>query len=199
MKVISKNIFMKRILVFLFILITIFNCKEECVFNEGFLSEKANFNKPKLLITTDSSDSSCNELLLKGKFYYDGNEYDITDKIYLNDSTYLYTSSKNEIIFDFTEMKNTGVLKVNNNLELPINYFMDIKSNEGIFRLFKIDEIGKFHELSLSIVLVANYNYGIVGNFIATKENENWYAIDYNGYIPNEECFFSIFQSAELL
>lgn len=75
-------------------------------------------------------------MLLKGKFYYDGNEYDITDKIYLNDSTYLYTSSKNEIIFDFTEMKNTGVLKVNNNLELPINYFMDIKSNEGIFRLF---------------------------------------------------------------
>lgn len=198
MKVISKNIFIERILVFLFILITIFNCKEECVFNEGFLSEKANFNKPKLLITADNY-SSCNELLLKGKFYYDGNKYDIADKIYLNDSTYLYTSSKNDIIFDFTEMKNAGVLKVNNNLELPINYFMDIKSNEGIFRLFKIDEIGKFHELNLSIVFVVNYNYGIVGNFIAAKENENWYVIDYDGYIPNEEYFFSIFQSAELL
>ena len=39
----------------------------------------------------------------------------------------------------------------------------------------------------------------IVGDFIVAKENENWYVINYEGYIPNEKYFFSIFQSAELL
>ena len=153
--------------------------------------------KPRLLIT--SNNRSCNELLLKGSFYYYWEEFNIESNIYVSDSAYLYTSSKDNIILDFSAKKRDGVLRVNDTLRLSINYFMDIKSNEGTFRLFKVNEIGKFHELNLSFVFVANYNYGIVGNFIAAKENENWYAVNYEGYIPNEKYFFSIFQSAELL
>lgn len=187
----------RSIIKMLFILIAILSCNEKCDYDEDFLNNNIEI-KPRLLIT--SNNSSCNELFLKGYFFYNWSEFDINKKIHLSDSAYLYTSSNNNnILFDFSEKKKIGVLKVNDTLKLSINYFMDIKSTDGTFRLFKVDKIGKFHDLNLSNVFITNYNYGIVGDFVAAKENDKWYVINYEGYIPNEKYFFSIFQPAKLL
>lgn len=184
--------------IFLFLtLLTFLSCnKDSCTLDENFLEKNVKI-KPDLLIT--SENGSCDKLFLKGNFYYQSNEFNIKYGINLKDSTYSYPSNPNDFIFDFSQKKRQGILKINDSLKLPVFYFMDIKSEDSTFRLFKIDNIESYENLDLSMVFVVNYHYGIVGEFVTSKEKGIWQAINYKGYIPNKKYFYSIFEKAELL
>ncbi|MGV0752011.1 hypothetical protein [Empedobacter brevis] len=184
-------------IIILIILLSFYGCKkDECVFNEKFVDNKTE-DKAKIFIK--SSKYSCNKLILKGDFFYLEKDFNLIHNIILADSAYYYSENKNDILFDFSKTKKSGELKLNDSLKLQIKYFLDIPSNEGNFRLFKIDNVSTYYNQILSFVFVTHYRYGIVGYFVTGKEADQWYVINYKGYIPNEKYFYSIFKKAELL
>lgn len=95
--------------------------------------------------------------------------------------------------------KKNGSLILDDSTRLLVKFFMDIEFKNRKFRLFKIDNVESYYQLNLSSVFVVNYNNGIVGSFITGKENNQWMVSRYQGFIPNEDYFYSIFQKGELL
>lgn len=184
-------------IIILIILLSFYSCKKDkCVFNKKFLHYNTE-EIPEIFIK--SSKYSCNELVLEGIFFYQELDFNLVHNITLADSAYYYSDDKNNILFDFSEKKKSGELKLNDSLKLQIKYFLDIPSNEGDFRLFIINNVNQYYNEKLSFVFVTHYKYGIVGHFITGKEIDKWYVIRYKGYIPNEKYFYSIFEKAQLL
>ncbi|MGV0997345.1 hypothetical protein [Empedobacter falsenii] len=187
---------MNKFIIFVLGLI-LFGCnKEECVYDDYFMNNQTD-DKPTVYIV--SSNNSCNELYLKGNFYYKGKDYSVNDRISIQDSFYSYSSQNNNLIFDFSDKKRNGFLLLNDSTRLQVKFFMDIEFKNRKFRLFKIDNVENYYQLNLSSVLVVNYNNGIVGSFITGKENNQWMVTRYQGFIPNKDYFYSIFQKGELL
>ena len=187
---------MKRYSTYLVILL-LFNCKKvDCIFDNNFNQVYERNVLPDL--TIKSNDNNCNELVLTGDFGYFLKEYKIKKKLNIKDSLYRYNSNEN-ILFDFSNNKSDGVLNINDSINLKVKFFMDIKSKQINFRLFKTDNVSNFYTLNLSKVYITNYNYGIVGEFIVGKEDNEWVVVGLKGYIPNEKYFFSIFKKVELL
>lgn len=175
----------------------ILSCQnKECNFDNSFLL-KNSATMPDLVIT--SSKNSCNELLVNGNFRYNLKIYKIVRDLALQDSTFKYMNYKEDIfLLDFTTKKRSGKLILNDSIILNTNFYMDIYSNNQKYRLFKIEDIGKYYTLNLSKIYIANYCFGIVGELTIGKENNHWYVFDNKGYIPNKEYIYSIFQNAKL-
>ncbi|SHF50601.1 hypothetical protein SAMN05443633_104431 [Chryseobacterium arachidis] len=83
-------------------------------------------------------------------------------------------------------------------MNLNTLFFNDIISDKNKFRLFKIDNVGNYFTLNLSKVYITNYKYGIVGEFILTKENDEWLITNIVGYFPNNNLFLSKFRKVKL-
>ncbi|MCD1117463.1 hypothetical protein [Chryseobacterium turcicum] len=181
---------------YILILILLINCKsDKCSFDNSFAISQESVALPSLMITSNF----CNELLLKGDFAYYLKGYKISKKLYLRDSVYSYQVSNNDtILFDYSSNRKNGHLKISNLRELNVKFFMDINFKSKNYRLFKIDDIDSFYTLKLSKVYITQYNYGIVGEFILAKENNEWIITNLKGYIPNEKKIFSIFKQRNL-
>ena len=187
---------MNKVIIFVLGFI-LFGCsKEQCAYDDYFINNQTD-DKPTLYVV--STNNSCNQLYLKGNFYYKSKDYEVNDRIFIQDSFYSYSSQNNQLIFDFSDKKRNGFLLLNDSIKLQVKYFMDIESKNKNFRLFKIDNIESYYQLNLSTVLVVNYNNGIVGSFVTGKENNQWIVTKYQGFIPNKDYFYSIFQKAQLL
>ena len=99
---------MNRVIAFVLGFI-LFGCsKEQCVYEDYFINNQTD-DKPTVYVV--SSNNSCNELYLKGNFYYKGNDYNVNDRISIQDSFYSYSSQNNQLIFDFSDKKRKGFLR----------------------------------------------------------------------------------------
>ena len=178
------------------IILLLYSCSNKnCEFNNSVFQNETE-EKPEIILK--SSKKSCSKFILNGAFFYNEKNINLSHNISLKDSTYYY-ENESDILFDFSIIKKSGELKLNDSIKLPINFFLEIPSNEGNYRLFKINNIGKYYDQNLSFIFVTHYRYGIVGSFFLGKELENYYVIKYKGYVPNKKYFYSIFKNAELL
>ncbi|KPH14112.1 hypothetical protein [Chryseobacterium sp. ERMR1:04] len=169
------------------------NCeKKQDIIDDSF-SNKYKTNKTSLVINSNNKN---NETYMTGIFKYFSNNYSINHQLYIKDSVYYY--DKNKILFDFSSNKKSGSFDLNDSLNLKTLFFSDIISDENKFRLFKIDNVGNYYTLNLAKVYIANYKYGIVGEFIVTKENNEWLITNIIGYFPNNNLFLSKFKKAKL-
>lgn len=168
------------------------SCKEKHEVIDNSFSKKYQVNKTSLVI---NSNNKKNETYMIGKFKYFSNNYSIKKRIYIKDSIYY---DDNNILFDFSSKKRLGSFNINDSLNLKISFFNDIISDKNKFRLFKIDNVGNYYTLNLAKVYIANYKYGIVGEFILTKENNEWLVTNIIGYFPSDNLFLSKFTKVKL-
>ncbi|WEK70995.1 MAG: hypothetical protein P0Y62_05415 [Candidatus Chryseobacterium colombiense] len=169
------------------------NCKEKQDLIDYSFSKKYKISKTNLVMNSNKEGS---ETYIIGKFEYFSNTYPVKNQIYIKDS--IYYDDKNNILFDFSSKKKSGLLIINDSLKLKISFFNDIISDKNKFRLFKINNIGNYYTLNLAKVYVASYKYGIVGEFIITKENNEWLITNTSGYFPNDNLFLSKFRKVKL-
>ena len=161
-----------------------FSCKEKQDIIDNSFSKKYKIKEPSLVINSNIKE---NESYMVGEFKYFSNNFSIKNQIYIKDSIYYY--DKNKILFDFSIKKKSGTFNINDSLNLKTSFFNDIISDKNKFRLFKIDNVGNYFTLNLSKVYITNYKYGIVGEFILTKENDEWLITNIVGYFPNSNLF----------
>ena len=177
----------------MFFLLFFLSCKENQDIIDNSFSKKYKINEPNLVISSNNKE---NESYMIGKFKYFSNNFSIKNQIYIRDSIYYY--DKNKILFDFSIKKKSGTFNINDSLNLKISFFNDIISDKNKFRLFKIDNVGNYYTLNLAKVYITNYKYGIVGEFIVTKENNEWLITNIIGYFPNDNLFLSKFKKTKL-
>lgn len=176
------------------LLISIWSCNSsDCFFNDSFLSKQE--QKEFSLIIT-KGDSTCQDLKLDGDFFNYNTSYKISKPVSIQDS--LYVSSDN-ILFDFSQNKKSGILQLNDTLKVKIDFLYDIPFENENYRLFKTTAIDKYYKLDLFYVYITHYRYGIVGEFVLGKENDEWFSLHQKGYIPNKDLFYTIFKKGELL
>ncbi|MGE8556766.1 MAG: hypothetical protein ACN6OB_22820 [Chryseobacterium jejuense] len=169
------------------------NCKGKHDIIDNSFSKKFNVDKTSLVINSNNEE---NQTFITGEFKYFSNNYSIKNQIYIKDSIYYY--DKNNILFDFSSKKEPGSFTINDSLHLKVSFFNDIISDQNKFRLFKIDNVENYYTLNLTKVYIANYKYGIVGEFIVTKENNEWLITNIIGYFPNNNLFLSKFKKVKL-
>jgi hypothetical protein len=169
------------------------NCKEKQDQIDYSFSEKYKISKTNLVINSNKEGS---ETYIIGEFKYFSNNYSIKNQIHIKDS--IYYDDKNNILFDFSSENKSGFLIINDSLKLKISFFNDVISDKNKFRLFKINNIDNYNTLNLAKVYIANYKYGIVGEFIITKENNEWLITNISGYFPNDRLFLSKFKKIKL-
>lgn len=88
----------------------LFGCnKEECVYDDYFINNQIE-EKPILHII--SANNSCDKLYLKGNFYFKGKNYNVNNKISIQDSFYSYSSQNNQLIFDFSDKKKKWFINI---------------------------------------------------------------------------------------
>ncbi|MBF0598240.1 hypothetical protein [Faecalibacter rhinopitheci] len=183
-----KNSFLLIILVF------IWSCQSsDCTYDTSYLDQK-NLNELSLKMIQDSED--CHKLRLSGEIFNRNKKYSIHQSISIHDSLYFIGNTP---LFDFSQEKISGILQLNDSMHLEIDYFTDIPTADGKFRLFKSTPIERYYMIDLSYVFIANYRYGIVGEFIIGKENGEWFSTKHKGYIPNEKFVYSLFMKGDLL
>lgn len=169
------------------------NCEEKPNTIDSSFSKKYKISKTSLVINSSNKE---NETYMIGKFKYFSNNYSIKNQIYIKHS--IYYDDKNNILFDFSSKKQSGSFTVNDSLNLKISFLNDIISDKNKFRLFKIDNVDNYYTLNLAKVYIANYKYGIVGEFIVTKENNVCLITNIMGYFPDNNLFLSKFKKAKL-
>ncbi|GAA5084166.1 hypothetical protein GCM10023210_03660 [Chryseobacterium ginsengisoli] len=169
------------------------NCEKKLATIDSSFSKRYKINKTSLTINSSNKE---NETYMIGRFKYFSNNYSIKNQVYIKDS--IYYDDKNSILFDFSSKKQAGSFTINDSLNLKISFLNDIISDKNKFRLFKIDKVDNYHTLNLAKVYIANYKYGIVGEFIVTNENDEWLITNVVGYFPNNDLFLSKFKKVKL-
>ena len=164
----------------------IYSCQSDvCSFDGSFLTNQV---QEELTLVIKQDGASCSDLHLEGQL---NEEYKIDLPLIIQDSVY---RSSNEILFDFSQQKQSGRIPLNINLDLEISFLMDVPFQHENYRLFKSSTIEKYYEIDLSYVWITHYHYGIVGEFVIGNENNEWFSSRYRGFIPNEQLIFSKFK-----
>ena len=180
---------------FLLLLLSFFiGChSKECTYDDSFLDKNV---KNELSLKIIQKENNCNNLRLIGDVLNYNKEYKINKELVIRDSSY---SISDTVLFDFSNKRNSGILRLNDSLKVNVDFLIDIPTDSVNFRLFKTSTIDHYYSIDLSYVFIVNYRYGIVGEFILGKENKEWFSSRHRGFIPNEQLIFTKFKKGELL